>query len=126
MRAAIVSALLLTVSAHGVAQETTGVIRGRLRSSTGVSVAGARLTATSPDLLGERSAASAGDGVFQFLALPPGLYSVRVTAIGHRPAVIDRVRVRLGQLTGLLDGGHHCPVGLGDGGGRGGSGRGGA
>ena len=86
-----------------VAQETTGGVRGRLRSGAGGPVPTALVTATSPDLLGERRARSAADGVFQFGLLPPGTYTLRVTAIGHRALVIRDVAVRLGRITGLGD-----------------------
>jgi hypothetical protein len=98
----IVSALLLGFSIPVVAQETTGDIRGRLISAS-APVAGATVTATSPDLLGTRSAASAGDGVFQLRALPPGIYTLRITRVGFAVTVIDSVAVRLGKGEGLPD-----------------------
>ena len=85
------------------AQETSGDIRGRLRSTDGRVVSGATLVASSPSLLGSRRATSASDGVFHFAALPPGVYTIRVTAIGHRPTIIDSVRVQLGRVQGLPD-----------------------
>lgn len=94
---------LVVLSASALAQEATGEIRGRLRSSDRVPIAGATLTATSPDMLGARRATSASDGVFYFRALPPGMYTIQVTAIGHRPAVIDSVWVQLGRTLGLPD-----------------------
>jgi hypothetical protein len=98
-------ALTLTIAVPGLveAQGTTGDIRGRLRSSTGGPVAGATITATSADLLGTRRALSAADGVYQLLALPPGVYVVRITRLGFRPTVIDSVRVQLGRTQGLPD-----------------------
>jgi hypothetical protein len=101
MKIGLVTGLLTLVGSLGAAQETTGDIHGRLRSSSGAPIAGATVTATSADLLGTRRARSASDGVFQFVALPPGSYTIRVTAIGHRPAVIDSVRVQLGRTGGL-------------------------
>jgi len=84
-----------------VGQETTGHIRGRLRSTAGDPIEGARITATSPDLLGARRAASARDGVFQLLGLPPGTYALQVAAIGFRPLRIQAVQVQLGKVSGL-------------------------
>ena len=102
MRSSI--ALLVVLLAGGsvaVAQETSGNVRGRLRSASGGAVVSARVTATSPDLLGVRQAVSASDGVFTLLALPPGSYTLRVAAIGYRPTVIQAVPVQLGRTTGL-------------------------
>jgi len=93
--------LFLALPASSVTQETTGGVRGRLHSAVTGPVASAYVIATSPDLLGERRAVSATDGVFEFLLLPPGMYALRVRAIGHRPLVIQDVEVRLGRITGL-------------------------
>lgn len=99
----LVLATLVCGSATLGAQETTGDIRGRLLSSSQGPVAGAQVVATGPTLLGERRALSRGDGVFQLLAMPPGTYAVRVTAIGFAPIALDSVRVQLGRTTGLAD-----------------------
>jgi hypothetical protein len=92
--------LLLPIAAAR-AQETTGDIRGRLLAPDSTAIAGAEISATSPDLLGERRAVSARDGVFLLLGLPPGQYTLRVRLVGHRPLVIQNVLVRLGRTTGL-------------------------
>ena len=102
MRIRLVAGLLAIAGSIGGAQETTGDVRGRLRSAQGP-VAGARATASGAQLQGTRRAVSAADGVYQLLALPPGVYSIRVTAIGFRPVVIDSVLVQLGRTTGLDD-----------------------
>jgi hypothetical protein len=99
----LILALALALWATAAAQETTGGVRGRLHSAATGAVPSAQITATSPDLLGERRTRSAADGVFQFALLPPGNYALRVAAIGHRPLVIRDVAVRLGQITGLGD-----------------------
>jgi len=97
----LVSSLLLASIAS--AQETTGGVRGRLTSPATGAIASGHITATSPDLLGERSVTSAADGVFAFLLLPPGTYTLRITAIGYRPVAIRDVRVQLGRIAGLRD-----------------------
>jgi hypothetical protein len=98
-RKLLLAALLFPVLA--MAQETTGHIRGRLLSAAGDPLEGARITATSPDLLGARRAVSARDGVFQLLALPPGIYELQVAAIGYQPLRIQAVQVQLGKVSGL-------------------------
>ena len=97
--AVLVSSLLLASLA--TAQETTGGVRGRLTTPAVGPVAGGHITATSPDLLGERSVGSAADGVFEFRLLPPGTYTLRVTVIGYRPVAVRDVVVQLGRITGL-------------------------
>lgn len=94
-------ALLTMLGTSAAAQETTGDIRGRLQSAEGAPVAGAAITVTGPNMLGSRTARSAADGVFQFLGLPPGLYTFRVTRIGFATMVIDSGRVQLGRMHDL-------------------------
>jgi carboxypeptidase family protein len=99
----MVLAFTVAIPPAVVSQETTGGLRGRLHSTVSGPILQAQITATSPDLLGERRTRSGADGVFQFWLLPPGTYTLRVTAIGHRPLLIRDVVVQLGQITGLDD-----------------------
>jgi hypothetical protein len=94
-------ALMCLVASVAHAQETTGDIRGRLQAAEGRPIGGATVTATSPNMLGVRRTSSAADGVFQFRALPPGTYSVRITMIGHAPMIIDSIAVQLGRTSGV-------------------------
>ena len=98
-----VLAFAISVPPSSTAQETTGGLRGRLHSTVSGPISDANITATSPNLLGERHARSGADGVFQFWLLPPGTYVLRVTAIGYRPLLIRNVVIQLGQIMGLGD-----------------------
>lgn len=99
---AILAAMLVALAGMGSAQETTGNVRGRVLA-LGAPVAGARIVATGASMLGDRRATSASDGVYTLLALPPGTYTLRITAIGVRPVSVEQVRVTLGRTTGLAD-----------------------
>lgn len=103
MRNASTLILMVLCCTSVAAQETTGDIRGRLRSTDGAAVVDATITASSSNLLGTRRVRSARDGVFQFLGLPPGLYTLRAQRIGFATVIIDSVRVRLGKTEGLGD-----------------------
>ena len=83
------------------AQETTGGVRGRLVSPETGPVVNATVIATGLHLQGERRTWSARDGIFFLQALPPGLYTLSVTAIDHRPLEIKDVEIQLGAITGL-------------------------
>lgn len=102
MRAAVVASLVMIVAQTGIAQETTGDIRGRALVDS-IARGGVQVTATGANLLGERRAISARDGVYQLFALPPGMYTLRLTAIGFTPVTIDSVRVQLGRTAALGD-----------------------
>lgn len=94
-------ACLLLCSALAGSQETTGAIRGRLLLPDGKPARAARIIASSTDLQGTRSSVSLSDGFFQLIALPPGRYTVRITHIGHSPAVVDSIEVLLGRTSDL-------------------------
>ena len=100
MRRIVVGGVLLW-SSVATSQETTGGIRGRLLLPGGAAAKAARVIATGADLQGSRSSVSLSDGFFQLIALPPGRYTLRITHIGHIPAVIDSIDVRLGRTTDL-------------------------
>ena len=102
-RVGLLLALLGTTGAVAHAQITQGDIRGRLVTRGIGPVAGAQVSATGAELLGDRRASSAGDGVFVLIGLPPGTYILRIQSIGYRTVVIDKVVVRLGSTTGLGD-----------------------
>lgn len=99
MRVQVSALPLFMFAVAASAQETTGEVRGLVRASSGPTVNSAQVTATSSVLLGTRRATTASDGVYHLVALPPGLYAVRVQLIGYRPVVIDSVWVRLGTTT---------------------------
>lgn len=103
VRATCLAVLLMALSTPLTAQETNGAIRGRLVTAETRAITEAIITATSPDLLGERRTVSRGDGVYTLLALPPGSYTLRVAAIGYRPVVIEQITVQLGRMSGLGD-----------------------
>jgi outer membrane receptor protein involved in Fe transport len=70
------SALALTVAAPVFAQNPTGTISGRVIDSTGLAAPGATVTATSPQLQGERRTVTSTDGDYLLALLPPGRYTV--------------------------------------------------
>jgi hypothetical protein len=66
------------------AAQTTGSIEGRLTDSAGGALAGAAVTASSPQLQGRRTAVTDVAGQFRFPAVPPGEYVVRAEREGFR------------------------------------------
>src|SRR5438270_427297 len=90
------------LAAGSAAQETTGEVSGRVLTSVATDVS-AHVTATGISVIMIRSAVTSGRGEYRLLALSPGMYRVRITAVGFRPIQIDSVRVVLGRTTGLRD-----------------------
>jgi carboxypeptidase family protein len=82
----LMALLLLAHLAAGIrawGQATTSV-RGAVTDSTGGTVVGARVTITSAESKIERIATTGPDGSYQFLFLPPGTYTLAVSAQGFQ------------------------------------------
>jgi hypothetical protein len=104
MRARLwISALSLLLAAPTLvrAQAVTGSLEGRILSTQGEPLEAAAVTVSGPFLQGVRRTTTDARGHFQFWALPPGEYELRLAHMGHQPMVIQRVVVELGRTTGL-------------------------
>ncbi len=66
------------------AQSTSGDLRGTVVDASGGAVSGAKLSASDETRGLSRTAQSNPDGEFEFLALPPGTYRLRVEAPAFR------------------------------------------
>lgn len=89
-------ALAATVTRAGVAQTSTGTIRGTVTDEGGAPLSGASIMATNVASGVERAAASDDRGFYALPGLTPGTYDVRVRHIGHAPQG-NRVQVQIGQ-----------------------------
>src|SRR5688500_11903232 len=78
----------------------TGTISGTLRSADGQSLPGVTVTASSPELQGERQALSDDNGVYFLRGLPAGTYRLEFSLSGFQTAGRRDFQVRSG---GLLD-----------------------
>jgi carboxypeptidase family protein len=75
--------LLLLCSAPAWGQATTS-IRGAVTDPSGAAISGASVTLTNPEAKTERQATTGADGEYQFTFLPPGTYTLGVTATGFQ------------------------------------------
>jgi outer membrane receptor protein involved in Fe transport len=73
---------ILTVSTFCFAQETTGSLLGTVRDSSGALISGAKVTVSTPTLVGTKSFDTDSKGYYHFENLPPGTYTITVTASG--------------------------------------------
>src|SRR5712692_6311310 len=67
-----------TLGAVSLAQTTQGGIVGEVRDEKGASIVGAKISITSPATGLTRDATTADNGIFRVLALPTGMYDIRV------------------------------------------------
>ena len=64
-------------------QATTSV-RGTITDPAGNAIVGANVALANAESKTERTATTGGQGDYQFLLIPPGTYTLRVTAVGFR------------------------------------------
>jgi len=83
------------------AQQVTGNLEGRILTLQSEPLAGANVVVTSPSLQGERGAACNTQGYFRVVAIPAGVYSVRISHIGYQDITYENVLIRLGKTTTL-------------------------
>jgi hypothetical protein len=109
LRASLTVLCVLISASRAPAQISAGSLHGRVVDSVGNPVPGARVSIGGPS--GGQSQLTDGGGRFQFLALSPGSYSVKVEREGVTPAGHPSVLVRVGRATVIQltasPGGHH-------------------
>jgi hypothetical protein len=89
-------AMLLTLPA--VAQETTAGLQGTIKDTSGAVIKGAQITATSNTLVGQKTVTSDSNGYYRFANLPPGTYSISVTAQGFSTTKQGGLVLEVGRL----------------------------
>ena len=93
---AVLIALLLSSSVF--AQETTAGIQGVVKDPSGASVANATVEVSGPALIGIRKVQTDDAGSYRFAALPPGTYTLTVTAPGFRTFKQAGIDLAVGRL----------------------------
>ncbi|MFN0111307.1 MAG: carboxypeptidase regulatory-like domain-containing protein [Blastocatellia bacterium] len=94
------------------AQSVSGTITGAVADASGNAIAGAKATLTSERTGTTRSATTNQEGAFQFIAVQPGAYTVRIEANGFRAYVrsnnnltaseqlaLGKIELSIGQVT---------------------------
>jgi hypothetical protein len=84
LRRVLVLVALFAVSAF--AQETTGGLQGTVKDPSGAVVANAHVVVTASTLVGTKEADTSANGYYRFANLPPGNYTVTLTAKGFKTA----------------------------------------
>jgi hypothetical protein len=90
------------VGAAGLlAQESRGVIAGRVVDSSDAAVAGATIRASNADTGIVTTAVSGEDGGFRLPFLIPGIYQITAEYTGFKRVSMDKVEVRVGETLDL-------------------------
>jgi hypothetical protein len=90
-------AVTLLVAA-GFAQETTGGLQGTVKDTSGAVVGGAHVVITGTTLAGSKALDSESTGYYRFANLPPGVYTITVTAKGFKTVKREGLNIEVGHL----------------------------
>jgi hypothetical protein len=92
----VLVAILLISTAF--AQETTGGIQGTVKDPQGLTVSKAVVEVTGASLIGTKKIETDGSGYYRFANLPPGAYTIVVTAPGFRSLKQTGLILEVGKL----------------------------
>jgi outer membrane receptor protein involved in Fe transport len=92
---------VVALTALSVGQETTGGIKGYVKDKSGAVIAKAQVELTSTALIVSKKAETDGAGYFYFQQLPPGNYTLTVTAPNFRSYKQTAIPLAVGQLPSL-------------------------
>ncbi len=90
--------LCVFVSFSALAQETTGGLQGTVKDATGAVMPNAKVVVTSSTLAGSKEIVTDGSGYYRFANLPPGSYTITVTAKGFKTFKRDDLIIEVGHL----------------------------
>ena len=89
---------VIPVDKPAMAQETTGGLQGTVTDPSGAVVARAKVTVTSPTLVGSKVVITDAAGYYRFANLPPGNYTILVEAQGFESLKREGLSLEVGHL----------------------------
>src|SRR5262249_29962800 len=98
---AVFCLLVLSLSSSNLPAQTQGEITGVIRDTSGAVVPGATITVTNPATNFTRTAVSNEAGVYNFPALQPGKYNLKVEMTGFRTVSRNDVELQVQQSARL-------------------------
>ncbi len=94
-------AVVLILSVPLPAQETTAGLQGTVKDSSGGVLVKGGVEVSSPALIGVKKVETDQAGYYRFANLPPGVYTLTVTATGFRTYKQENIQLSVGRLPSL-------------------------
>ena len=89
---------MLATGVASFAQETTAGLQGTVKDASGAVVGNAHVVVRGTTMAGEKSLDTDATGYFRFANLPPGVYSIEVTAKGFKTVKREGLNIGVGHL----------------------------
>src|SRR5687768_4820192 len=96
MTSCVKAMVLVVLLASPAWAQTTGSITGTVTDTSGGILAGVRVTATSPNLMGARVAVTNDQGQYRFPSVPPGTYALKFERQGFRTVNRTEIIITIG------------------------------
>src|SRR3954470_2889543 len=93
--------LLLCALSWSFAQETTAGIQGNVKDQQGAVIKNATIEVSGPSLIGTRKVTTDDAGAYRVAQLPPGAYTITVSAPGFRSVRRENVSLEAGRLPSI-------------------------
>jgi outer membrane receptor protein involved in Fe transport len=90
--------VLTLLVAGEFAQETTGGLQGIVKDQSGAVVSRAQVVVTGASLIGKKEAETDSSGYYRFANLPPGTYTLTITATGFSTMKREGLDIQVGHL----------------------------
>jgi len=90
--------LFVGMAAIGLAQETTGGLQGTIKDTSGALVSKAKVVLTGDTLVGSKELVTDTSGYYRFANLPPGTYTLTVSAQGFSTSKNEGLAIGIGRL----------------------------
>jgi Carboxypeptidase regulatory-like domain len=91
-------AVILLFGTATMAQETTGGLQGTVKDPSGAVVPNAKVVVTGSAMVGSKALLTDGSGYYRFANLPPGSYTITITATGFKTFKREGVILEVGHL----------------------------
>jgi hypothetical protein len=89
---------IIAVPTRCSAQETTGAVQGTVKDPSGAVVPHAKVTVSTPTLVGTKTVTTDSKGYYHFSNLPPGAYTITVEITGFETLKRENVTVDVGRI----------------------------